>query len=56
MRKKNSFIIELIKSPPFIFFIVLAAIIVIGMMIANHREKVVQMKEDVLYIQPKPSE
>ena len=53
--RKNSFIIELIKSPPFIFFIVLAALIVIGMIIANHREKVIQMKEDILYIQPKPS-
>lgn len=54
--RKNSFVLELIKSPPFIFFIVLAAIIIFGVMIANHREKVVQMKEDVLYIQPKPTE
>jgi hypothetical protein len=51
--KRNSFIFELIKSPPFIFFIVLALAIVIGVVIANHREKVVQMKEDTLYIQPK---
>jgi hypothetical protein len=54
--RKNSFVFELIKSPPFIFFIILAAIIILGVIIANHREKVVQMKEDVLYIQPKPAE
>ncbi|MCX6333393.1 MAG: hypothetical protein NT092_03715 [Bacteroidia bacterium] len=54
--RKNSFVIELVKSPPFIFFIVLASIIIIGLAIAKHRERVVQMKEDVLYIQPKPSE
>ena len=54
--RKNSFIIDLIKSPPFIFFIILAAIIIFGVMIANRREKIVQMKEDVLYVQPKPAE
>ncbi len=54
--KKNSFVIELIKSPPFIFFIVLATIIVAGLLIAQHRQKVIQMKEEILYIQPKPSE
>ena len=54
--KRNSFFIEMIKSPPFIFFVVLASIIIIGVVIANHREKVIQMKEDVLYIQPKPAE
>jgi len=46
----------LIKSPPFIFFIVLAAIIILGVMYAQHRQKVIQMKEDILYIQPKPAE
>ena len=54
--KRNSFIVELIKSPPFIFFIVLAAIIILGVMYAQHRQKVIQMKEDILYIQPKPGE
>jgi len=54
--KRNSFIVELIKSPPFIFFIVLAAIIILGVMYAQHRQKVIQMKEDILYIQPKPAE
>jgi hypothetical protein len=54
--RRNSFAIELIKSTPFIFFIILASIIIISVVIANHREKVIQMKEDVLYIQPKPAE
>lgn len=51
--KRNSFIIELIKSPPFLIFIVLVLAITLGMIIANRKEKVVQMKEDVLYIKPK---
>ncbi len=54
--KRNSFIIELIKSPPFIFFIVLATVIVLGVIYAQHRQKVIQMKEEILYIQPKPPE
>jgi hypothetical protein len=51
--KRNSFLIELIKSPPFLIFIVLVLIITLGVIIANRKEKVVQMKEDVLYIKPK---
>ncbi len=54
--KKHSFIIELIKSPPFLIFIILVLLITIGVIIANRREKVVQMKEDILYIKPKPSD
>jgi hypothetical protein len=52
--KKNSFLLELIKSPPFLIFLVLAILITIGVLIANHkeREKVVKMKEDVIYIHP----
>jgi len=54
--RKNLFIVELIKSPPFLIFIILALLITIGVILANRKEKVVQMKEDVLYIQPKPAE
>jgi hypothetical protein len=54
--KRNSFIVELIKSPPFIFFVVLVTIIVLGVVYAQHRQKVIQMKEEILYIQPKPAE
>jgi hypothetical protein len=52
--KRNSFFIELIKSPPFLLLIILALLIVIGVFISNRKEKVVKMKEDVLYVQPKP--
>lgn len=54
--KRNSFIIEFIKSPPVKILIFIALLIIIGVLIANHREKVVQLKEDVLYISPKPVE
>jgi hypothetical protein len=52
--KKNSFLLELLKSPPFLIFIILAILITIGVLIANHieKEKVVKMKEDVIYIHP----
>jgi len=48
--KRNSFFLELIKSGPFIFFMVLATVIILGVVIAKHREKVIQMREDVLYV------
>jgi len=54
--KRNSFIIELIKSPPFLMFIVLALLIILGVILANRKDKAIQMKEDVLYIQPKTVE
>jgi hypothetical protein len=52
--KKNSFLLELIKSPPFLIFLILVIMITIGVLIANHveKEKVVKMKEDVIYIHP----
>ncbi|MCX6330142.1 MAG: hypothetical protein NTZ85_11615 [Bacteroidia bacterium] len=51
--KRNYFLIELIKSPPFLIFIVLTLAIVLGVIIANHKDKTVHMKEDILYIAPK---
>jgi hypothetical protein len=54
--KKNLFIVELIKSPPFRILIILALLIILGVMISNRKHKSVQLKEDVLYIQPKPAE
>jgi hypothetical protein len=52
--KKNSFVMELIKSPPFLMLIIIALMITIGVVIANHKEKekVIKMKEDVIYIHP----
>jgi hypothetical protein len=54
--KKNFFIIELIKSPPFRILVILSIIIILGIIIANRREKIVKMKEDVLYIEPNTRE
>jgi hypothetical protein len=51
--KKDSFFFEFIKSGPFILLLILAILILAGIMIANHKEKAVQMKEDILYIAPK---
>ncbi len=52
--KKDLFIIELIKSGPFRLLIILILIIVMGVTISKCRERKVQMKEDVIYIHPKP--
>jgi hypothetical protein len=51
--KKDLFILELIKSGPFRILMVLVLLIVIGVTISKCKEKKVQMKEDVLYVQPK---
>ena len=51
--KKDYFIIEFIKSGPFILLLILAILILTGILISNHHKKAVQMKEDVLYIAPK---
>ena len=52
--KKDYFIIELIKSTPFKMLIVLALLILLGVVIANHKKDSVKMKEDVLYVAPQP--
>lgn len=52
--KKDIFIIELIKSFPFKVFIFLVFIILMGVTISKCKDKKVQMKEDILYIHPKP--
>ncbi len=54
--QKNSFLIELIKSGPFRIFIIIALAIIIGVIISNRKEKAIRMKEDTLYIPPKPVE
>ncbi len=53
--KKDYFIIEFLKSGPFLLLLILAILILLGILISNHHEKAVQMKEDVLYISPKPT-
>lgn len=52
--KKDFFIFELIKSPPFLILLFLALLIVLGVVISNEKEKAVKLKEDVLYIHPRP--
>lgn len=53
--KKDLFIIELLTSFPFKLFLIFLVIIALGVTVSKCKEKKVQqMKEDVLYIQPKP--
>jgi hypothetical protein len=52
--KKDSFILELVKSFPFKVLLVLVIFIVAGVTISKCKEKHVRMKEDILYIHPKP--
>jgi hypothetical protein len=52
--KKDYFILELIKSGPFILLMVLVLLILFGVYISNRHKDTVIMKEDVMYITPKP--
>jgi len=54
--KKNFFLIELLKSGPVRILVIIALAIVIGVIISNRKEKAIRMKEDKLYIPPKPVE
>jgi hypothetical protein len=54
MMKKDYFIFELLKSGPVRLLLILAFLIVLGIIIANRHNARVQMKEDVLYVTPKP--
>lgn len=51
----ETFLCEFLKSVPFIAFLFVVMFILGGMYIhsCNDHRKVVQMKEDVLYIRPK---
>jgi hypothetical protein len=51
--KKDLFVVEFIKSGPFRLLLLLIMIIVIGVHVSKCKARKVQMKEDVLYIQPK---
>jgi hypothetical protein len=52
--KKDLFIVELIKSFPFKVLVLLVLFIVAGVAISKCKERSVRMKEDVIYIHPKP--
>ena len=53
--KKDSFLLEFIKSGPFILLLIIAVLIVLGIVITNHHRAAVKMKEDILYVVPKPT-
>ncbi len=52
--KKDYFILDLIKSGPFIMLLILATLILIGIILSNRHKNMEQMKEDVMYVAPKP--
>jgi hypothetical protein len=52
--KKDSFFLDFIKSGPFILLLVLAIVILLGIVISNHHRETVRMRENVMYIAPKP--
>lgn len=52
--KKDYFILEFIKSGPFLILIILALLIFLGIVLSNRHRDRVQMKEDILYVAPKP--
>jgi hypothetical protein len=53
--KKDYFILELLKSGPVRLLLILAFLIILGIIIANRHNASVQMKEDVIYVAPKPN-
>jgi hypothetical protein len=52
--KKESFILDFLKSGAFLLLLILALLILLGIAIADKHKDTVQMKEDVLYVAPKP--
>jgi hypothetical protein len=52
--KKYHFILEFIKSGPFMLLIILALVVLLGLAISNHHKHIVQMRQNVLYVSPKP--
>jgi hypothetical protein len=52
--KKDSFLLEFLKSGPFLLLIIIALVVTLGVIIANHHKAVVKMRENVIYVTPKP--
>jgi hypothetical protein len=50
--KKDSFLLEFLKSGPFLLLIIIAVAVLVGVIITNHHREVVKMKENVLYVAP----
>jgi hypothetical protein len=53
--KKNYFVLELLKSGPFLLLLVIAIAILLGILISNHHKETVKMKENIMYVAPKPA-
>jgi hypothetical protein len=54
MMKKDYFVFEFIKSGPFMLLLIVVLLIILGIVISNHHKDSVKMKEDVIYVAPKP--
>jgi len=52
--KKNSYIMEFIKSGQFLLLLILAILIFLGIAFSNRKKNVVKMKEEVIYVSPSP--
>ena len=52
---KNYFILELLKSGPFLLLLIIAVVIVLGILISNHHKETVKMKENIMYVAPNPT-
>ncbi len=52
--KKDSFLLEFLKSGPFLLLLILAVVILLGIVVSNHHKQTVKMKENVLYVAPRP--
>jgi hypothetical protein len=52
--KKDSFLLEFLKSGPFLLLIIIAFAVTLGVVIANHHRAVVKMRENVIYVTPNP--
>jgi hypothetical protein len=50
--KKDSLIIEFVKSGPFLLLLILAVLILLGIVLSNKKKNVVRMKEEVIYVSP----
>jgi cell division protein FtsL len=51
--KKDSFLLEFLKSGPFLLLLIIALAVTLGVVIANHHREVVKMRENVIYVTPK---
>jgi hypothetical protein len=52
--KKDSFLLEFLKSGPFLLLIIIALAVTLGVVFVNHPRAVVKMRENVIYVTPKP--